>query len=176
MLEKTLESPLDCKEIIQVNPRGNQPWIFIVRINVEAEAPILWPPDAKSWFTGKDPDTGKDWKQEEKGVTEDGMVGWHHWLNGHEFEPTPADGKEQRSLACCSLCGCQESDTTYWTKKQGSSYNVQMLQVFPLLKSSETNISDLRPGSTSVVAVTSVFSSFYQRKGIWYSFVLSAIV
>ena len=86
MLEKTLESPLDCKEIQPVHPKGNQSWIFIGRIDAEAETPILWPPDAKNWLTGKDPDAGKDWRQEEKGTIEDEMVGWHHRLNGHEFE------------------------------------------------------------------------------------------
>ena len=86
VLEKTLESPLDCKEIHPVHSKGNQSWIFIGRTDAEAEAPILWPPDAKSWLTGKDPDAGKDWRQEEKGTTEDEMVGWHHQLDGHEFE------------------------------------------------------------------------------------------
>ena len=86
MLLKTLENPLDYKEIKPVDPKGNQPWIFVGRIDAEAEAPILWPPDAKSQLTGKDSDAGKDWGQEEKGVTEDELVGWHHWLNGHEFE------------------------------------------------------------------------------------------
>ena len=86
VLEKTLESPLDCKEITPVHPKGNQPWIFIGRTDAEAETPILWPPDAKNWLIGKDPDAGKDWRQEEKGMTEDEMVGWHHRLNGHEFE------------------------------------------------------------------------------------------
>ena len=86
VLEKTLESPLDCKEIKSVNPKRNQPWIFTGRTDAEAETPILWPPDAKNWLIWKDPDTGKDWRQEEKGTTEDEMVGWHHQLNGHEFE------------------------------------------------------------------------------------------
>ena len=86
VLEKTLESPLDSKEIIPINPKENQPWIFIGRTDAEAEAPILWPPDAKSYLTGEDPDAGKDWGQGEKGMTEDEMVGWYHWLNGHEFE------------------------------------------------------------------------------------------
>ena len=85
VLEKTLESPLDCKEIQSVHPKGDQSWVFIVRTDIEAETPILWPPDAKSWLIWKDPDAGKDWGQEEKGTTEDGMVEWHHWLNGHEF-------------------------------------------------------------------------------------------
>ena len=86
VLEKTLESPLDCKEIKPVRPKGNQSWIFIGRTDAEAEAPVIWPPDAKNWLIGKDPDAGKDWGQKEKGTTEDEMVGWHHSLNGHEFE------------------------------------------------------------------------------------------
>ena len=86
VLEKTLESPLDCKEIQSVHPKGDQSWVFIGRTDTKAETPILWPPDAKSWLIWKDPDAGRDWEQEEKGMTEDEMVGWHHWLNGHEFE------------------------------------------------------------------------------------------
>ena len=109
---KTLENPLDCKEIKPVNPRGNQLWIFIGRIDAEAEAPILWTPDAKNWLTGKDTDAGKDWRWEEKGMTEDEMVGWHHWLSGHEFEQAPRVGDGQGSLACCSPWGCKESDMT----------------------------------------------------------------
>ena len=102
VLEKTLEIPLDCKEIQPVHPKGDQSWVFIGRIDVEAEAPILWPPDAKSWLIGKDPDAGKDWGQEEKEMTEDEMVGWHHWLNGHGFGWTPGVGDGQGSLGCCS--------------------------------------------------------------------------
>ena len=113
VLEKTLESPLDCK-IKPVNPKGNQPWIFIGRTDAEAEAPILWLPDAKNQLIGKDPDAGKDWRQEEKGTTEDDMVGWHHQLNGHEFEQALGDGKGQGSLACCSPWGCKESYMTEW--------------------------------------------------------------
>ena len=86
MLEKTFESPLDCKEIKPVNPKGNQPWIFTGRTDTEAEAPVLWPSDAKSWVIGKDPDAGNDWGQEEKGATEDESMSQHHWVNGHEFE------------------------------------------------------------------------------------------
>ena len=86
---KTLESPLDSKEIIPVNPKGNQSWIFIGRTDAEAEALILWPPDAKNWLIGKDPDAGKDWRQEEKGMTEDKVIGWHHQLDGHQFEQAP---------------------------------------------------------------------------------------
>ena len=114
VLEKTLESPLDCKEIKPVNPKGNQPWIFIERTDAETKALILWPPDAKSWLTGKDPNPGKDWRQEEKGTTEDEMVGWYHQLNGHEFEQALGVGEGQGSLACCSPWDCKESDTTEW--------------------------------------------------------------
>ena len=111
VLEKTLESPLDCKEVQPVHPKGDQSWVFIGRTDAEAEAPILWPPHAKSWLTGKDPDAGKDWGQEEKGVTEDEMVGRHHQLNGHEFEQTPGDRVGQGGLACCSSWCLKESDT-----------------------------------------------------------------
>ena len=113
VLEKThLESPLDCKEIKRVNPKENQSWIFIARTDAEAETPMLWPPDVKSWLIGKDPDAGKDWDHEEKGTTENKMVGWHHRLNGHEFEQAPGVGDGQRSLACCSPWGRKESDMT----------------------------------------------------------------
>ena len=105
VLKKTLESPLDCKQIESVDPKGNQCWIFIGRTDVEAETPILWPSDVKSQFIGKDPEAGKDWGQEEKGTTEDEMVGWHHRLNGHEFEKASGVGDGQGSLACCSPWG-----------------------------------------------------------------------
>ena len=104
-LEKTLESPLDCKEIKPVHPQGNQPWIFIRRTDTDAEVPIVWPPDATSQLTGKDPDAGKDWRQEEKGTTEDEMVVWHHQLNEYEFEQTSGDSEGQGSLVCCSPWG-----------------------------------------------------------------------
>ena len=119
VLEKTLESPLDCKEIQPVHPKGDQSWIFIGRTEVEAEAPILWPPYAKSRLIGKDPDAGKDWGQEEKGVTEDKMVGSHLQFNGHGFGWTPRVGYGQGSLACCGSWGCKESDMTEqlsWTE------------------------------------------------------------
>ena len=104
---------MDCKDIKPVNPKGNQPWVFIGRTDVEDEAPILWPPDAKSWLTGKDPDAGKDWGQEHKRVAEDEMAGWCHWLNRHEFEQTLGDSEGQGSLVCYSPWGHKESDTTY---------------------------------------------------------------
>ena len=107
VLEKTPESPLDFKEIQPVHPKGNKSWIFIGRTDTEAEAPILWPPDAKNWLIRKDPDARKDWRQEEKGTTEDEMVGWHHWLDGHEFERAPGFGDGQGSLAWCSARSCR---------------------------------------------------------------------
>ena len=114
VLEKTLESPLDCKVIQPAHPKGNQSWIFIGRTDAEAETPMLWPPDAKNWLIGKDPDAGKDWRLEEKGTTEDEMVGWHHWLNGHDFEQALGVGDGQESLVCCSPWGPKESAMTEW--------------------------------------------------------------
>ena len=105
---RKLEIFLDCKEIQPVSPKGKQSWIFIGRTDAEAETPILWPPDAKSWLIVKEPDAGKDWKQEEKGTTEDEMIGWHHQLNGHGFGWTPGVGDGQRDLACCGSWGHKE--------------------------------------------------------------------
>ena len=104
VLEKTLESLLDCKKIKPVNSKENQSWIFIDETDAEAETPILWPPDVMSRLIGKYPDFGKHWRQEEKGTTEDELVGWHHWLNGHDFEQSPEEGDGQGSLVCCSSC------------------------------------------------------------------------
>ena len=112
VLEKILESPLDCKEIQPVHPKGDQSWVFIGRTHDEAETPILWPPDVKSWLIVKNPDAGKDWRREEKGTIENEMVGWYHRLNGHEFEWAPGVGDGQRRLACCRPWGRKESDTT----------------------------------------------------------------
>ena len=114
VLEKTRNSPLDSKEPKPVHPKGNQSWIFIQRTDVEAETPKLWPPDGKNWLIGKDPDAGKDWRQEEKGMTEDEMIGWHHQLDGHEFEQALEVGDGQGGLACCSPCGRKELDGTEW--------------------------------------------------------------
>ena len=114
VLEKTLESPLDCKEIQPVHSKGDQSWVFLGRTDVKAETLILWSPDVKNQLTGKDPDAGKDWRQEEKGMTEDEMIGWHHWLDGHEFEQAPGVGDGQGSLVCCSPWGCKELDLTEW--------------------------------------------------------------
>ena len=118
-VRETLEIPLNCKDIQPVHPKGNRSWIFIGRTDAEAETPILWPSDVKNLLVGKDPDAGKDWRQEEKGMTEEEMVGWHHQLNGHESEWTPGVGDGQGGLACCSPCGGKESDTTErlnWTE------------------------------------------------------------
>ena len=116
MLEKTLENPLDSEEIQPLNSNGNQPWIFTGRTYAKAEAPILWPPGVKSKLTGKDPDARKDRRQEEKGMTEDEMVGWHHWLNGHEFEKAQEDGEGQGSLVCYSPWGSQRVRCDLWTE------------------------------------------------------------
>ena len=112
---RRLESLSDCKEMKPANPQGNQSWIFTESPDVEDEAPILWPSDAKSRLSGKDPDTGKDWRQEAKGMTEDEMVGWHHWFNGQEFEQAPGDGEGQGRLqAYCRPWSCKESEMTEW--------------------------------------------------------------
>ena len=114
VLEKTPESPLDCKEIQPVHSKGDPSWVFIGRTDVEAETPILWPPHAKTWLIGKDPDAGRDWGQEEKRTTEDEMARWHHRLDRHEFEWTPGVGDGQGGLACCDSWGHKESDMTEW--------------------------------------------------------------
>ena len=120
VLDKTLENPLDCKEIQPIHTKGDQSWVFIGRTDAEAETPICWPPDVKSWLIGKDPDAGKDWGQEEKGTTEDETVGWHHRHDGHGFGWTLGVGDGQGGLACCSPWGHKESDMTEglnWTEK-----------------------------------------------------------
>ena len=117
--QKTLESPLDCKEIQPVHSEGDQPWDFFGRNDAKAETPVLWPPYVKSWLIGKDSDAGRDWGQEEKGMTEDEMAGWHHWLDGRESEWTLGDGDGQGGLACCDSWGRKESNTTEqlnWTE------------------------------------------------------------
>ena len=119
VLEKTLESPLGCKEIQPVHSEGDQPWDFFGRTDAKAETPVLWPPHAKSWLIGKDSDSGRDWGQDEKGTTEDEMAGWHHWLDGREFEWTLGVSDGQGVLACCDSWGRKESDSTErlnWTE------------------------------------------------------------
>ena len=125
VLEKILESPLDCEEIQLIHPEGNQSWIFIGRTDAEAETPIFWPPDVTKWLIGKDPDAGKDWRPKKKGMKEDQMVGCHHWLNGYEFEQALVVDDEQGSLRCCSLWGHKELDQTEqlnWTELRPVTY------------------------------------------------------
>ena len=124
VLEKTLESPLDCKEIQPVHSKEDQSWVFIGRTDAKAETPILWPPHAKSWFIGKDSDAGRYWGQEERRMTEDEMAAWHHQLNGHEFGWTLGVGDEQRGLACCSSWGRKESDMTEWLNWTELSHSI----------------------------------------------------
>ena len=132
---RTLESLLDCQKIKSVNTKGNQSWTFIGRMDAEAETPILWPPDEKNWLIWKDPNAERDWMQEEKGTTENERVGWHHWLDRHEFEQTPRVGDGLGSLVCCSLEGCKELDTTErlnWTELK--FYRKQTKQKLWLIK------------------------------------------
>ena len=127
VLEKTPKSPLDCKEIQPVHPKGDQSWVFIGKTDAEAETPILWPYHVKSWPIGKDSDAGKDRGQEEKGTTEDEMAGWHHRMDGHEFEHTPGVCDGQGGLACCNSWGHKELDTTEqlnWTELKGILFQV----------------------------------------------------
>ena len=137
VLEKTLASPLDCKEIQSVHPKGDQSWVFIGRTDAEAETPTLRPPHVKSWLIGKDPDAGRDWGKEEKGTTEDKMAGWHYRLDGHEFEWTLGVGDGQGGLACCGSRGHKESDTTEWLNWTEHIVNTQvMLNKWMLLTTS----------------------------------------
>ena len=134
VLEKTLEGPLDCMEIKLVNPKGNQSWIFTGKTDAEAETTILWPPNVKNWLIGKDPDAGKDWRWEEKGMTADEMFGWHHRLDGPEFEQALGVGDRQGSLACCSPWGRNESDMTGWVYSPACSFaNCLWLPSTPVL-------------------------------------------
>ena len=127
VLEKTLESPLDCNEIQPVCPKGDQSWMFIARIDAEAETPILWPADAKNWLIGKDPDAGKHWRGDGKGTTADEMVGWHHWLSDHVFVQALGVGDGQGSLTCCSPCGRKALDTTEWLNWTELTHNMLSL-------------------------------------------------
>ena len=159
VLEKTLESPLGWKEIKPVHPKGNQSWIFIGRTEAEDETSILWPTDGKSRLIGKDPDAWKDWRQEEKGTTEDEMVGWHLWIDGHEFEHALGVGDEWGSLACCSPWGLEESDTTeqlnwielldfsIWVHQVGYWLNTMMLAFALLFKNHILQAHPLRDSS-----------------------------
>ena len=124
VLEKTLESPLDCKEIQPVHSEGDQPWDFFRRNDAKAETHVLWPPHVKSWLIGKDSDAGRNWGQEEKGMTEDEMAVWHHWLDGHESEWTPGVGDGQGGLVCCDSWGCKELDMTEWLIWSDLMFNI----------------------------------------------------
>ena len=139
LLEKTLESHLAHQEIKPVNPKGNQSWIFFGRTDTEAESPILWPLNAKNWLVRKDPEAGKDWRQEEKGITEAEMVGWHHWRDGHEFEQALGVDDGQGSLACCSPWGHKKSDTTEWLNWTETSTVVTLAQEFRIKVHYKTN-------------------------------------
>ena len=134
VLEKILESPLDCKEIKPVNPKGNLSWIFNGRTEAEAEAPIFWPPDAKNWFICKDPDAGKDWRQEEKGMTEDEVVGWHHLLNGSVDMSLSNSGLKLGSLVCCSQWGCKDWDKSGRPNNNKVQNEMFLLHALPVNK------------------------------------------
>ena len=168
VLEKTLESPLDIKETKPVNPKGNQSWIFMGRTDAEAEAPILWPPDAKNWLIWKYPDARKDWRQEEKGLTEDEMVGWHHWLNGHEFEQAPGVGDGQGSPMSCSPQGCKESDMTEWLNWTDISCRLKFRGVSPslwkLISKKEEPPSGISPLWGKIAALQSTDDNFMGKK------------
>ena len=143
VLEKTLESRMDCKEIQPVQPKGDQSWVFFGRNDAKAETPILWPPHAKSWLTGKDSNAGRDWGQEEKGMTEDEMAGWHPGLDGREFEWTPGAGDGQGGLACCNSCGHKESDMTErlnWTELIPEWNNPRIILLTWILRRSNQSI------------------------------------
>ena len=159
---RLFESPLDCKEIQPVHYRGDQSWVFFGRNDAKAETPVLWPPPAKSWLIGKEPDAGRDWGQEEKGTTEDEMAGWHHRLDSHEFEWTPGVGDGQGGLACCDSWGLKESDTTgrlNWT---------ELRRVWGLIATRYHFIDTFRMGSESLTNLPSISKGkrdkLYQQK------------
>ena len=152
VLEKTLESPLDCKEIQPVHPKGDQSWIFIGRTDAEAEIPILWPPDAKNWLIGKDLNSWSDWRQEEKGMTKNEMVGWQHRLDGHEFEQDLGVGDGQESLACCSLWGCRELDMTEWLNWTDQVFPTTMPAVKASSGRSHTSLAMFSPEVTHITS------------------------
>ena len=145
VLEKTLESPLDCKEIQPVHSEGDKPWAFFGRNDAKAETLVLWPPHVKTWFIGRDSDAGKNGGQEEKATTEDEMAGWHHQLDGREFEWTLGVGDEQWGLACCDSWGCKESDTTErlnWTELNGCLFPAHLMPTRP----GDLRVTWCRPG------------------------------
>ena len=147
MLEKTLESPLDCKEIQPVHPKGDQSWVFFGRNDAKAETPVLWPPHAKSWLIGKDSDAGRDLGQEEKGTTEDEMAGWHHRLDGHESEWTPGVGDGQGGMVCCDSWGRKESDMAErlnWTELMWYNYILYNFNLAKLSGSHGLNFTEVK--------------------------------
>ena len=151
------------------NPKGNQPWIFIGRTDAEAETPILWQPDAKNWLLGKDPDAGKDWRQEEKGTTEDEMVGWHHRLKGHEFEQAPGIGDGQGSLSCCSPWGCKELNMTEWLNWTDGSHRCFggiTQEIKTRLSKNEATLIPCKELRVPACEVPSVMSVFLQPCGL----------
>ena len=172
VLEKSLESPLDCKEVKPVNLKGNQPWIFIEMTHAKAKAAIPWPPDVKSWLIGKDPDAGKDWGQKGKGVAEDEMVGWHHWLNRHEFEQTPGDSEGQEILVCYSPRDHKELDMTQWLNNNKNKNCQPPIPVPPPLSEmahtrSTECFSPNKPTTYSVLCLP--LNSFCNETRIWTS-------
>ena len=146
VVEKTVESPLDFKEIQPVNPKGNQSWIFIGTTDAEPETSMLWPPYGKNWLTGKDPDPEKDWKQEEKRLTNDEIAGYYHWLDGHEFEQALGVGDGQRSLAYWSSWGLQELDTTDWL-----NWTELLFPYFPLKHGPSQNHQSVSEGMQTLI-------------------------
>ena len=145
VLEKTPESPLNSKEIQPVHCKVDQCWVFIGRTDVVAETPVLWPPDLNNWLLGKDPDAGKDWRQEESGTTEDEMVGWHYRIDGHDFEQALGVGDRQGSLECCSPWGCKKSETTErlnWTKFRKLEETADILRQWRVFKRPPKNFKD----------------------------------
>ena len=163
VLEKTLESPLDRKEIKLVNPKGNQPWIFIGRTDAEAEAPILWPPDVKNWLIRKDPDAGKDWRHEEKGMTEGEMVVWHHWLNGHEFEQALREGKGQKPSVLQSMESQRRTRLSDWTELNIWSPIYQSLYLNKLTSQVGFIRVDLGIGACSEISLGKIYLSLISR-------------
>ena len=137
VLEKTLESPFNCKETKPVSPKGSQPQIFIGRTDAEAEVPIIWPLDSKSRLIRKYSDAGKGWRQEEKGMREDEMVGWHHQLNAHGTEQALGDGKQQGNLLCCSPWGCKQSDMTEWQNNNNNTHSMDIRKLWKIVKDRE---------------------------------------
>ena len=169
VLEKTPESPLGCKEIQPVHSEGDQPWDFFGRNDAKAEAPVLWPPHAKSWLLGKDSDAGRDWGQEEKGTTQDEMAGWHHWLDGCESEWTPRVGDGQGGLACCDSWGRKESDTTEglnWTDTVWATREAPFYFLLALKYVFETSFIYLASDGSFLSFSTFVFPEFPLFKGV----------